>query len=43
MYCEMTILHINTEVLHIVHSSIVSLTFIGKEEKLENIEEIMIN
>ena len=43
MYCGMTILHINTEVLQIVHSSIVSLAFIGKEEKSENIEEIMIN
>ena len=33
----MTILHINTE----VHSR--SIAFIGKEEKSENIEEIMIN
>ena len=41
MYCGMTILHINTEVLHIVHSR--SIAFIRKEEKSENIEEIMIN
>ena len=37
----MTILHINTEVFHIVYSR--SIAFIGKEEKSENIEEIMMN
>ena len=32
-------MHINTEVLHIVHSR--SIAFFGKEEKSENIEEVI--